>query len=204
MGAGICATAHGILHTRKGGSSLKQATDHGEEHKVEQVFWQEYCPWYIHTGAVCSWRTAPHSTDPYWNNSWITATCGRNPTLEWRREEHQRQRYELATTFLFPICLHYSGEGEVERSRVKLTLEKMLVRERCFWFIFSSHYPALFLIDKKLIYPKLVTGKQSICPHLNPQVFFIVFSPAVLMRTGNERVVLWAPWQPAKVNWSYI
>lgn len=52
---------HEGSYTAAGGYSLKEAA--------------------AHSGAVRSWRTGPHGTDPYWSCSWRTTAHGKDPPL---------------------------------------------------------------------------------------------------------------------------
>lgn len=89
----------------------------------------------------------------------------------------QRKCHGLTTTPVLhspPLNRERQGCRRVRKEEVKLSLGNRREWEQgVFSCIFSSHYPALFLICNKLnvfprsVFPVMVTGKGSVCLYLD-------------------------------------
>lgn len=143
-------------------------------------------------GSAYSWRTPPHSMNPYWSSSWWTATWGssqwitsqrtayhgREPMLEeGKRVRRKEQKQQSIMDWPQPIS-SCQKEGGGRR--------RWMEGRRWFLFPLTSHCSSLLSTDNKLIYPVLhviVISEWSPCPYLSPQAFFspsyilLIYSP---------------------------
>lgn len=148
-------------------------------------------------GSAYSWRTPPHSMNPYWSSSWWTATWGssqwitsqrtayhgREPMLEeGKRVRRKEQKQQSIMDWPQPIS-SCQKEGGGRR--------RWMEGRRWFLFPLTSHCSSLLSTDNKLIYPVLhviVISEWSPCPYLSPQAFF---SPSyILLKRRCTKFVL--------------
>lgn len=140
-------------------------------------------------GSAYSWRTPPHSMNPYWSSSWWTATWGssqwitsqrtayhgREPMLEeGKRVRRKEQKQQSIMDWPQPIS---SGQNEGGGRR------RWMEGRRWFLFPLTSHCSSLLSTDNKLIYPDCSACDCnqwviSLSLSQSPSFFFpIIYSP---------------------------
>lgn len=112
----------------------------GEKPRMQHFQWQDLWPHRTHGGAISF-----HVRDSYWNSSWRSATCVRDPTMEHRRtvrrKERQRQHWMNCLNLPFPSP-HATEKSWVESRKKKGWGEGILK----FVFI-SSYFILIWLVE---------------------------------------------------------
>ena len=81
--AGCPKEAVTLWGAHAGAGSCQDLWTHGERSPRWSRFAGRACDTvWTHTGAACSWRTAPRGRDPCWGSLWRAAALGRDPSLE--------------------------------------------------------------------------------------------------------------------------